>query len=144
MATPRLLMPMRPIPITATEMRSFAPFTAPVKSEVVSAAPAPMRKSLRSVIFLSFGHDVDQLIGNHDDFHNLLALQDLLNFIIGEGALLGQLPGGSEGNINSAPELAVDLHGHFRLFFAGQLGIEGRPGLAEHGSLATQLFPQFL
>src|SRR5437879_8025608 len=130
MATPRLLMPMRPLPITATEMPSFAPFTAPVKSEVVSAAPAPMRKSLRSVIFLSFGHDVDQLIGNHDNFHDLLALQDLLNFIIGEGPLLGQLPGGSEGNINSTPELAVDLHGHFRLFFAGQLEI-GRASCRE-------------
>src|SRR5262249_5042221 len=54
MATPRFDMPMRPIPMTATEMRSFAPFTAPVKIWVVRAAPALLMKSLRSVILLSF------------------------------------------------------------------------------------------
>src|SRR5258708_5083773 len=50
MATPRVAMPMRPIPVTATEMRSFAPLTAPVKICVVRAAVAPLRKSLRSVM----------------------------------------------------------------------------------------------
>src|SRR5712671_2855139 len=98
MATPRLLIPMRPIPITPTEIRSLAPFTAPVNSDVVSAAPAPFKKSLRSVILLSFRHDIHQLIGNHDDLRDLLALQELLNFIIRQGALLRQLPGSSEGN----------------------------------------------
>src|SRR5437660_5544330 len=110
MATPRLLIPMRPIPITATEMRSPAPLTAPVKSEVVSAAPAPLRKSLRSVILLSFCHDVDQLIGNHDKLHDLLALEELLNFIIRQRALFGQLAGGAERNPDAPAELAVDLH----------------------------------
>src|SRR5882724_13709000 len=114
MATPRLPEPMLPMPITPTEMRSFAPFTAPVNSDVVSAAPAPFKKSLRSLMLLSFGHNIHQLIWNDDDLRDLLALQELLNFIIRQGALLGQLPCSSEGNANASAQLAVDLHGHFR------------------------------
>src|SRR6266542_4291199 len=131
MANPRLPMPMRPMPMTATEMRSFAPLTAPVKICVVRAAPAPLMKSLRSVMLLfpsatglplmiasklwgrlqpapqfmtlSFCNDVYQLIGNYYYFHNLLAFEELLNLIIRQSALLGQLPGRSERDADSAP-----------------------------------------
>src|ERR1017187_3469712 len=41
-------LPRSPTPINAAAIRSFAPFTLPVKIEVVNAAPAPIRNSLRS------------------------------------------------------------------------------------------------
>src|SRR6185437_670229 len=42
-----LAEPMRPVPMNATRMRSFAPFTLPVKSDVVSAAAPACRNSRR-------------------------------------------------------------------------------------------------
>ena len=42
--------PMVPTPIKPMAMRSFAPFTRPVKSEAVSAVPAAVRTSRRSTV----------------------------------------------------------------------------------------------
>src|SRR5262249_53531557 len=144
MATPRFDMPMRPIPMTATEMRSFAPFTAPVKIWVVRAAVAPLMKSLRSVIRLSFNDDIHQLVGNDDDFHNLLPCEELLNFIIRQRPLLDQFLRRAEGNPDAASQFAIDLYWNLGFLLLRQLGIEPGPWLPEYRAGPPLLIPHLL
>src|SRR5262249_4999599 len=90
------------------------------------------------------GDDVHELVGNHNDLHDLLPLQELLNFSIRQGALLAHLLGCAEGDANAAAEFPVHLNWQLSFFFLGQFGIEARPGLPEYWSRPAEFFPHFL
>src|ERR1035438_8796036 len=91
-----------------------------------------------------FHHDVDQLVGDDDHFDHLLAFEEGLHFFVGEGSGFQFLLRGAEGGVDAAAELAVDLDDDLGFVFLGELGVEGRPGVAEDGTFVTELFPDLL
>src|SRR5882724_1618507 len=167
-----LSVPMRPMPMKATRMRSLAPRTLPVKMEVASAAPVAFRKSLRSVMNQPFvaqaflpvriysdaiaqasmavaqttlpNHEVDQLVWHFDDFNDLLTLEVRLNLRIGSRAFDDNIWVCSERRPMMTAYSAAHLHHPLSKIFFRQRAIVRRPFMLEYRPAPAEFFPQFL
>src|SRR5277367_5403804 len=89
-------------------------------------------------------HDVHELTGDVDCFHDLLAGDRRLHFLVGQRAFDHEVFGSVGGDNNSTPQLAVDLYRDFKLFFFGERGVVLRPGRFEQVSPFSKHFPEFV
>src|SRR5271168_1692736 len=89
-------------------------------------------------------HEVDQLARNEDCFHDLLARDRRLHFLIGERALDDEIFGCIGGHDHAAAQLAIDLHRNFQFFFFGKLRVIFWPRRFEQVSLFTEHLPEFV
>src|SRR5271155_230123 len=127
--------------------------TAPtVQRHVISARVSEGRRKLArkpssvgEILGMNLSHhEVDELAGNVDCFHDLLACYRRLHFLIGERTLDDEVLSSVSRHNNAAAQLAVDLHWNLQFFFLGESSIVLWPGSLEQVSLFPEHLPQFM